>query len=210
MESFPGSLYLQYLPAAVASGAVPESVLDRAAGNVLRYKFAAGLFDSPPERDPSLPAAHCRTPAALALQRDAVLQSAVLLTNGGNVLPLNLAAAHSIAVLGPNGGGCPLDPTLGCLARANMIGGYAPYSPSGSNAAVAVLTFEDAVRAAFPAAAVSYLAGAALNSTVPNWAAIDAAAATAGAADAVLLVVGTRRASGRPSASAPLARGLTE
>lgn len=68
MDNFAESLYLQWLPAAVASGAVPMSVLDRAAGNVLRYKFAAGLFDAPPERDPALRDTHCRTPAALALQ----------------------------------------------------------------------------------------------------------------------------------------------
>ena len=68
MDGFSRSLYLRYLPDAVASGAVPMSVLDRAAGNVLRYKFAAGLFDSPPVRDPELPSTHCRTPAARALQ----------------------------------------------------------------------------------------------------------------------------------------------
>jgi len=68
MDGFTQSLYLKWLPSAVASGAVPLAVLDRAAGNVLRYKFAAGLFDTPPERNASLPAAYCRSPAALALQ----------------------------------------------------------------------------------------------------------------------------------------------
>lgn len=48
-------------------------------------------------------------------QREAVLQGAVLLSNGGGVLPLDLASAASIAVLGPNGGSsdCPADPTQG-------------------------------------------------------------------------------------------------
>ena len=118
------------------------------------------------------------------------MQGAVLLTNGGSVLPLDPTKATSIAVLGPNGGGCPADPTMGCPARANMVGGYSPYSAEGSNGAVSVPTIEDAVRSAFPSAAVTYLAGASINTTTPNWPAISAAAAAAAASDVVILVLG--------------------
>lgn len=119
------------------------------------------------------------------------MQGAVLLTNGGGVLPLPLLhQARAIAVLGPNGGGCPADPAQGCEARGNMVGSYSPYNAFGNNGAVVVPTVEDAVRASFPAADVTFLAGAALNSTVPDWAALDAATAAAAAADAVFLVLG--------------------
>jgi hypothetical protein len=124
------------------------------------------------------------------LQFDAVMQGAVLLTNGGGVLPLDLSTAPSIAVIGPNAGGCPADTTLGCAVRANMVGGYSPYSADGSNGAVAVPTMEDAIRAAFPAASVTYVAGAQINSTVPDWFDLDRATAAASAADAVVLVLG--------------------
>lgn len=125
------------------------------------------------------------------MQYDAVMQGAVLLTNGGGVLPLDLGALGTIAVVGPNGGGCLPDPTSRCDVRYNMMGGYAPDY-------VSVPTVEDAVRSAFPSASVTFLAGAAINSTTPDWAALDAATAAAAASDAVLVVLGDSACEGTP------------
>jgi beta-glucosidase len=146
MDSWGGSLYLANLAEAATDHPDVAVAVDRAAGNVLRAKFAAGLFDAPPARDESLPSQFVRTPEALALARDAVLQSATLLTNGGGVLPLTVlastlsassasssssagAAAPTVAVLGPLAGGCPSDLTQGCDARGAMVGDYAYVPP---------------------------------------------------------------------------------
>ncbi len=132
MDNWGDALYLKHLPAAAAASAPVAAAVRRAAGNVLRAKFAAGLFDEPPQRDPSLPATHARTPAALALAREAVLQGAALLVNAGGALPLAVLARGAragapparVALLGPNAGvGCPADTSLGCAVRANMVGG---------------------------------------------------------------------------------------
>jgi hypothetical protein len=70
-----------------------------------------------------------------------VLQGATLLTNGNGVLPLTaLPSAARVAVVGPNGGGCPADLTQGCSARGNIVGAYSPYRVSGSNGGVGVAT----------------------------------------------------------------------
>lgn len=118
MDNWDSSFYLKFLPAAVAANATVAAAVARAAGNVLRAKFAAGLFDAAPVRDTSLPARVVRSPAAAALNREAVLQGIVLLANAGGVLPLAPAALRTpgarIALLGPNAGaGCAADTALG-------------------------------------------------------------------------------------------------
>jgi len=47
----------------VATGRLNESVLDRAAGNALRFKFAGGLFDAPYTNASAARAAEVDSPA---------------------------------------------------------------------------------------------------------------------------------------------------
>ena len=93
--------------------------IDRAAGNVLRLKFAAGLFDQPYANTSRWGARD--SPAARELAREAAEQSVVLLINrpvgGQKALPLDRAAVKRIAVIGPNGD--QKDNTLGDCERSN-------------------------------------------------------------------------------------------
>jgi len=137
-----------------------------------------------------------RTPAAAALNREAVLQGVVLLANAGGALPLSPAALRApgarIALLGPNAGaGCAADTARGCTVRANMVGGYSAYSAAGSNGAARVPTLADALGARFPAAALTLLRGAPIDGAAAyNYSELAAAAAAAEGADAVVLALG--------------------
>ncbi len=93
------SSYRTHLAQAVRSGAVSESAVNEAVRNVLRMKFALGLFDHPfadPEREKKL--LLCDEHRRIA--RDAACQSIVLLRNEAKTLPLS-PEVRSIAVLGP-------------------------------------------------------------------------------------------------------------
>lgn len=117
---------------AVAAGTIPLSDVDRAAGNILRAKFAAGLFDGQlpdPAQRPLINSAANR-----ALARRAATGGAVLLSNPHGVLPFGPrlgAAIKRVAVIGPfagcgsassapgSGGGavCNLTPGLDCMGN---------------------------------------------------------------------------------------------
>jgi beta-glucosidase len=88
------------MAALVASGAVPERVLDEAVRRVLRAKLRAGLFDRP-YADPAAASrvVGCAEHHAVALR--AALESLVLLKNDRGTLPLG-EALSSVAVIGPN------------------------------------------------------------------------------------------------------------
>ena len=81
----------------VESGALDESVLDEAVGNILRVKLAMGLFEQPQDRGTPdcLGCAEHRLSALFAAR-----ESITLLKNDG-VLPLN-GQIRSIAVVGAN------------------------------------------------------------------------------------------------------------
>jgi beta-glucosidase len=89
----------------VRSGKVPASVLDEAVRNILRVKFALGLFDHP-YADESKSAEGGPIPeASREVARKAAEESFVLLknssVNGAPVLPLQAAAGRTIALIGP-------------------------------------------------------------------------------------------------------------
>jgi beta-glucosidase len=84
----------------VHDGSLSAADLDRAAGAVLRVKFALGLFDHPLV-DPALnPRVH-RSPQHLAQSLESARESMTLLKNDGHLLPLS-KSVRRIAVIGPN------------------------------------------------------------------------------------------------------------
>ena len=92
--------YGEVLAKAVRDGKVPESLLDRSVRNVLRDKFALGLFDDPyvPEGPVEI-----RTVASegVDLSRRLAADSVTLLKNEKGLLPLSRDIAK-IAIIGPH------------------------------------------------------------------------------------------------------------
>jgi beta-glucosidase len=101
----------------VKRGSVPMSAINRAAAGVLRVKFLTGMFDHPyaetdrVDRD-------IKTPAHLALARQAADEAMILLKNNDHVLPLDPSKLKSLAVIGPN-------------AAAIHLGGYSSVPMAG-------------------------------------------------------------------------------
>ncbi|HEY2544950.1 MAG TPA: beta-glucosidase BglX [Candidatus Acidoferrum sp.] len=98
------NFYHQHLAELVRSGQVPEALLDQAVRDILRVKFAMGLFEHP-YVDESKEAAAMLQPESVELARAAAERSFVLLknspVNGGSlVLPLS-ADSKNVALIGP-------------------------------------------------------------------------------------------------------------
>lgn len=96
MEMVSGA-YLKYLPELLKEGKVSMVTIDIAVRNILRIKFRMGLFENPyvDTKKPSVlyAADHLKT------AREAVIESAILLKNDNNTLPLS--ETKKIAIIGP-------------------------------------------------------------------------------------------------------------
>lgn len=90
--------FFKYLPEEIKVGKVKQSVVDEAVRNILRVKFRLGLFDNPyvDEKKASVmyDASH------LEAAKRAAEESAILLKNEGEVLPLK-ENIRTVAVVGP-------------------------------------------------------------------------------------------------------------
>ncbi|WP_207534525.1 glycoside hydrolase family 3 N-terminal domain-containing protein [Desertivirga arenae] len=75
--------------------------VDQAVRRVLTTKFSLGLFDGP-TAEPSKVAKVVRSAEKVALSKAVADESAILVKNDNNILPLNLSKYKSIAVVGPN------------------------------------------------------------------------------------------------------------
>jgi beta-glucosidase len=96
----------------VKKGNVSEEYIDRAAKNVLRVKFVAGLFDYPYIDVAKMDKVYnSKEHKALALK--AAHEAMVLLKNEKNILPLDAAKIKTLAVIGPD-------------AADIHLGGYSP------------------------------------------------------------------------------------
>jgi beta-glucosidase len=141
--------YGEKLKQAVEAGTVPMAQLDDHVHRILRSMFLAGLFDFPTQKSV------VDVEGGFATTRRIAEQSIVLLKNKGTVLPIDRAAVHSIAVIGPH-------------ADTGMIsgGGSAQVDPPGQPAAPwqSQVWFPTsplkAVSAADPAAKVTFDSGA--------------------------------------------------
>ena len=145
----------------VNASALPQSVLDRATANVLRQKFALGLFEDVGTPDASV----IDSPEARALAREAATQGTVLLQNSG-ILPLGSIRSRKIAVLGLLGG-CPNHtehpPYAWCAAKQAQLDDYSTgWGGYGTTLrgyeSLQVVTVEAALRRR--GAQVSWVAGA--------------------------------------------------
>lgn len=90
--------FIQYLEELVKEGKVSESEIDRAVRNILKLKFDLGLFENP-YVDETASAKVDYAPAHLEAAKQSAIESAILLKNEGDVLPLD--KAKTILVTGP-------------------------------------------------------------------------------------------------------------
>jgi beta-glucosidase len=166
--------------------------VDTALVRVLRARFLLGEFDSAadvPYR--SIGADVIESQANRSLALEAARAAIVLLKNDGGLLPLDRAAVHSIAVIGPHGN----DVTLG---------GYSG-NPDHTVSAL------DGIRAKLPGATVAYQQGCTVTGS-KDQSAIDAAADLARQSDVAIVFVGTsqdvlREEMDRPDWNLPGAQG---
>ena len=179
---------------AVASGVIPEALIDTALERVLRQKEDLGLLDPgwspiPPAlqgldlSDPDglrgmvdLDPPHNRALAAR------LAEEAIVLVRNDGTLPL--AAPRRIAVVGPNAD----DPyaMLGCYSFPTHVVSQHP----GVAIGIEIPTFLDAVRAEFPDAEIVHLRGTTVDGGETDG--IAEAVAAAAASDVVLLALGDR------------------
>ena len=94
-DAFPTLLQL------VKDGQVSEATLNRAVARNLRAKFLLGLFENP-YVDVERAVRVTNSSEHRALAAEAARRSITLLKNQNNLLPLNVSALKSIAVIGPN------------------------------------------------------------------------------------------------------------
>ncbi len=91
--------YVKHLPSLVKSGKISQEAVDEAVRRVLRVKFMLGLFERPYTDEDAYKSA-LLLPDAIAIARECVAKSAVLLKNEGGVLPI-AEGIRKIAVIGP-------------------------------------------------------------------------------------------------------------
>jgi beta-glucosidase len=193
LDSALGYTCFQNLTQALNQGLIDDAALDRAAGNVLRAKFAAGLFDGHAYSDPT-GSQKIRTIAAQRLAYQTAVESVTLVQNLNGTLPLKVGAVRSgavrrIAVVGPNAG-CAVESATSCSSVQAQMGPYV--WDSGENT-VSVL---QAVRRSISEGQleeVTYHQGAYWTSY--NDSLLEAAVEGAKAADVVIAVVGDSEAS---------------
>ncbi len=89
--------FFRELPGLVKSGKVKEADVDNAVRNILRVKFRLGLFDHP-YVDEKLNVLYA--PHHLEAAKRAATESAILLKNDKNILPLG-SSIKSVAIVGP-------------------------------------------------------------------------------------------------------------
>lgn len=90
--------FVKELPQLVKEGKVKESVIDDAVRNILRIKYRLGLFDNPYVDEKKTDVLYA--PSHLEAAKQAAIESAILLKNDKNVLPLS-SSVKSVAVVGP-------------------------------------------------------------------------------------------------------------
>lgn len=102
----------------VASGEVPEAIIDDKVRRVLRLLFRTGCFDSAKRQH-----GECNTPRHREFARQSATAGMVLLKNDGKILPLVAGKQKRIAVIGPNANRCH---SMGALLNCGGSGAVHP------------------------------------------------------------------------------------
>ena len=134
-------LFNQHGPSLLKEGKLNQATIDEAVRRILRIKFRLGLFDRPYADEPRETTA-LLSPANVAAARAAAARSLVLLKNDRGLLPLS-KDTKSIAVIGPLAD-----------SKNDMIGSW-----SGDGKADDAITLLAGIKAAVPAATVTYEKG---------------------------------------------------
>ncbi len=91
----------EHLEKMIADGTLDIKYIDKAVRRMLFVKFSLGLFDTIYAK-PSAVASTVRNKEKVALSKEIADESAILLENKNNILPLSTSKYKSIAVIGPN------------------------------------------------------------------------------------------------------------
>ncbi|MFL5317211.1 MAG: glycoside hydrolase family 3 N-terminal domain-containing protein [Microvirga sp.] len=178
-----GGLYDLHLADEVRAGRVPEAAVDEAVRRVLRVKFRLDLFERG-DIDASRVDAVFPTPQSRQAARSVARESLVLLQNRGDVLPL-APGMRSVAVVG----------ALAASAKDHL----GPHAARGHREDTVTILDGLRQRAGRAGIAVAHADGCSLRcETTEGFA---AAVAAAGAADAVIAVLGEPEALSGEAAS---------
>lgn len=123
-----------------------------AVGNILRKKFATGLFDAQPTDPSGISVIDSVAHRSLALE--AAREGLVLLINSpapandetqnqNSMLPIDMTMVRNVAIIGQLGG-CGAANSTACVAKVAMLGGYTAGRISG--AGIRVVSIEEAFR----------------------------------------------------------------
>ncbi|MCX5248374.1 glycoside hydrolase family 3 C-terminal domain-containing protein [Streptomyces sp. NBC_00201] len=166
---------------AVAAGAVPESLVDRAARRVLLQKCELGLLDEDWDPEPT-GTIDLDSAANRALARRLAEESVVLLDNPDGVLPL--PPDTRVAVVGPRAADALA--MLGCYSFPSHVLAHHPDVPMG----VEIPTVLEALRAELPDAKVTFAQGC--DTSDPDPSGFEEAVARTAEADVCVAVLGDR------------------
>jgi len=166
---------------AVRAGAVPESLVDRAARRVLLQKCELGLLDEDWDPEPAA-VIDLDSAANRALARRLAEESVVLLDNPDGALPL--PPDTRIAVVGPRAADALA--MLGCYSFPSHVLAHHPDVPMG----VEIPTVLQALRTELPDAKVTFAEGC--DTSDPDPSGIAEAVARTAEADVCVAVLGDR------------------
>ena len=190
LDSALGYGCFQSLTQALEQGLIDMAALDRAAGNVLRAKFAAGLFDGHAYSDPAA-LAKMRSPAARRLAYESAVESITMVQNRNETLPLRLGPGHvqKVAVVGPNAGCANNATSCDYDGYDPIVAQMGPYVWDSGESVVSVLqAILNNTASGGSLTEVTYSRGASWTSH--NDSLLPAAVAAARSADVVVAVVG--------------------
>ena len=188
--------YGEPLKQALQAGRVSMELVDTAVARHLQKKFELGLFENPYVAEDRVLEVF-ETPQQRQLARQIASQSLTLLSNDG-ILPLK-KTIQRLAVIGPNADSgrnllgaysypAQLDLMLATVPAGSPLAGLDPASLAGQ--AVPIPSILAAMRAAVPSADIRHARGC--DNLAMDRSGFDEALQAAGAAEAVVLVLGDR------------------